>query len=113
LVENPPLRKWKARGTRDRIEHLRGKDEPANAFSLPVSTMAPISASSSYFFRASFNSTNRALERALSAFGRLSVTVDCGSEMVSFEKEGQMKEWKLCYILNPTPGLGVETNMFS
>lgn len=47
---------------------------PANAFSLPVSTMAPVVLSSSNFRSASFNSTKTADERALRALGRLRVT---------------------------------------
>lgn len=47
---------------------------PANAFSLPVITMAPISLSLSYFVRASLSSLKSGLDSALRALGRLSVT---------------------------------------
>lgn len=47
---------------------------PAKAFSLPVRTMALISSSLSKFCSASFNSRNKAVDRALRALGRLSVT---------------------------------------
>ena len=47
---------------------------PAKAFSLPVRTIALVLSSSSKFRSASFNSTNNAVDRALRALGRLSVT---------------------------------------
>lgn len=47
---------------------------PANAFSLPVIIIAPMSLSWSYLVRASFSSLNSSLERALRALGRLRVT---------------------------------------
>jgi hypothetical protein len=78
---------------------------PAKALSFPVRTMAPISLSSSYFFKASLSSTNKALERALRALGRFRVTVPVSSETA-------ITHLKLT-ILKPTPGLGDETMMFS
>lgn len=45
----------------------------ANAFSLPVTTIAPISSSASNAFSAAPNSSINASFSALSAFGRLSV----------------------------------------
>jgi hypothetical protein len=48
---------------------------PANALSLPVRTIAPMSWSSSYFFRASLSSTKRGLDKAFNAFGLFRVTV--------------------------------------
>jgi hypothetical protein len=50
---------------------------PAKAFSLPVMTTAPMSLSSSYLDSASLSSLKRGLESALSALGRLRVTVQC------------------------------------
>ena len=47
---------------------------PANAFSLPVIIMAPMSLLSSYFVRASLSSLKSGLDRALRALGRLRVT---------------------------------------
>lgn len=50
------------------------RDIPAKAFSLPVITMAPMSLSASYLFRASLSSAMRVEERALRALGRFRVT---------------------------------------
>ena len=47
---------------------------PAKAFSLPVSTIAPVLSSLSSFCRASFSSWNRTDESAFKALGRFSVT---------------------------------------
>ena len=49
-------------------------DVPAKAFSLPVRTMALVLSSLSKFCSASFNSINKAVDRALSALGRFRVT---------------------------------------
>ena len=51
-----------------------GSVVPAKAFSLPVRTMALVSSSLSKVCSASFNSRNNAVDRALSALGRLKVT---------------------------------------
>ena len=53
------------------------QDIPANAFSLPVKTIAPILSSSSSLRRASLSSSNNGELKALRAFGRLSVTRSC------------------------------------
>ena len=61
---------------------------PAKALSDPVSTIAPTLVSSSAFFKAVFNSTNKASFKAFSAFGRFNV-------------------------ISSTPGSGLETKRFS
>ena len=61
---------------------------PAKALSDPVITMAPTFGSSSAFFTASLNSTNKAEFKAFNAFGRFSV-------------------------MSSTPGSGLEIKIFS
>lgn len=48
---------------------------PANAFSLPVMIIAPMSLSVSYLLRASFSSVKSGLQRAFKALGRFRVTI--------------------------------------
>ena len=73
---------------RSRTRNTQMGDAPAKALSDPAITIAPTFASSSAFFNASFNSTNKAEFRAFNAFGRFNV-------------------------MSSTPGSGLEINKFS
>ena len=86
------------------------KSVPANAFSLPVSTIAPVLLSSSSFLKASFRSSNRADERAFRARGRLSVT---GEMLVSVSVRKLYESEEKVDVLRPTPGFGESTKIFS
>lgn len=69
-----------------------------------------MSLSSSYLDSASLSSLKSGLERALSALGRLRVTVDCQT-LVHGPTSSNMTGEK--DILSPTPGLGVDVMMYS
>ena len=72
---------------RSRTRNTQMGDVPAKALSDPVITIAPTFASSSAFFNASFNSTNKAEFRAFNAFGRFNVmssTPESGLEINKF-----------------------------
>ena len=67
--------------------HKKRARSPANAFSDPVMTIAPISLSASIKRRASFSSAISAMLSALSALGLLSVTSatrDAGRDVIMF-----------------------------
>jgi hypothetical protein len=77
----------------------------AKAFSLPVSTMAPMEGSASKALRAAFSSAINGVKRALRALGRWSWTCEGFSKLYL---SGSYGEWEGS-ILMPTPVRGVET----